>query len=179
MSAGFVVKPLAIDPCEAARRLGISEHELKALVDAEMVPCVWIGKHAVRFSIAAIEKMQDQALDVPKVVWKKPPMAYVPGDHPEVPFSRKDRTRARYVGNNTAWRKRVFERDEYQCRRCKCADPRVLTAHHVKPRNRNPGLAFDIENGLTLCENCHKIEHVINPVKPIRRKKHIRRDNDE
>jgi 5-methylcytosine-specific restriction endonuclease McrA len=176
--AGEEIKPLAVAPCEAAQRLGITEHELKALVEEKVIPCIWISTKTVRFSIAAIERLQGQEIVVPAVVWQKPALPIPPEDHPEEAFGRTRYTRARYVGSNPIWRKRVFERDNYQCRRCGCDDRRVLNAHHVKPRNRNPGLALDVENGITLCANCHKIEHVINPVRPVRRKKYTRRDSE-
>jgi len=155
------IRPLVATPDEAAQCLGISEHELKALVDAKKVPIMWIGTQCARFSLAMLEDLQLQPVDVPKVVWRKPPS---PEDHAEEPFSRTLYARRRYAGCLGTWRKRVLERDDHQCRRCGCSDHRVLTAHHLKPRNRHPELALDIENGIALCENCHKIEHIVKPV---------------
>lgn len=56
-----------------------------------------------------------------------------------------------------AWRKAVYERDEYRCR--KCGMQKHLHAHHIKPFAGNPYLRYTISNGLTLCQKCHSIEH--------------------
>lgn len=158
----FEITSPFLTPCEAAERLGISEHELKALVDAKKIPPVWVGAQTVRFSVALIERLEIQGIDIPRVNWRQPSP---PRESVEKPFTRVHRARKNYAGSIVGWRKRVLKRDNYRCCRCGCDDRRVLTAHHLKHRNRNPALVLDVENGMTLCENCHKIEHIINPVK--------------
>jgi len=55
------------------------------------------------------------------------------------------------------WTKSVKERDG---RRCQCCDSAEnLHAHHIKPKALHPELAFDISNGITLCESCHIAAH--------------------
>jgi predicted RNase H-like nuclease (RuvC/YqgF family) len=44
-----------------------------------------------------------------------------------------------------------------------------LVAHHVKPKSQYPELKFDLENGVTLCVDCHKDHHKKHPVKGIGR----------
>lgn len=59
------------------------------------------------------------------------------------------------------WRKAVFERDKYSCQ--KCGDDRGgnLRAHHIKNFATNESLRTDVNNGITLCENCHiEFHHV-------------------
>lgn len=55
------------------------------------------------------------------------------------------------------WSLAVRRRDGFMCR--KCGSREKLNAHHVKPFADFPGLRFNINNGITLCEDCHKKEH--------------------
>ena len=54
------------------------------------------------------------------------------------------------------WRKAVFERDEYACVIGGNAHGRKLQADHIKPFSKYPELRFDVNNGRTLCEDCHR-----------------------
>lgn len=60
--------------------------------------------------------------------------------------------------NNTAyqeWRKAVFERDNYRCLACGLKGV-YLQADHIYPSAYYPRLRYDINNGQTLCIDCHK-----------------------
>lgn len=52
------------------------------------------------------------------------------------------------------WRKAVFERDNYKC--VFCGSGGKLNADHIKPFAYFPELRFAIDNGRTLCVECHK-----------------------
>ena len=56
---------------------------------------------------------------------------------------------------NRNWRKEVFERDDYRCLDCGERGGK-LNADHIYPFAYFPRLRFDINNGQTLCEDCHK-----------------------
>lgn len=54
------------------------------------------------------------------------------------------------------WRKQVFERDNYTCQECFGERGQYITAHHIKSFAHYPKLRFVLNNGITLCEECHK-----------------------
>lgn len=54
------------------------------------------------------------------------------------------------------WREAVFERDCYTCVFCGDNKGGNLNADHIKRFADYPELRFAIDNGRTLCEDCHK-----------------------
>lgn len=56
------------------------------------------------------------------------------------------------------WRESVFERDDYTCQDCGERGVK-LNAHHIKRRATHPELATDVDNGVTLCIECHANRH--------------------
>ena len=55
------------------------------------------------------------------------------------------------------WRSKVFERDNYTCQCCLKRGGHNLQAHHKENFSSNKDLRFDIDNGVTLCSNCHSL----------------------
>ena len=55
------------------------------------------------------------------------------------------------------WGRAVKKRDNNKCIRC--GSTSKLEAHHIKHKKTNPELAFDVSNGITLCDQCHYKEH--------------------
>ena len=52
------------------------------------------------------------------------------------------------------WRTSVYERDDYTCQCCGSRGGE-LNAHHINQFADYPKLRYDINNGITLCVNCH------------------------
>lgn len=66
------------------------------------------------------------------------------------PENQKLRSSAKYE----QWRKSVFERDHYTCKLCGQYGGK-LNADHIKAWAKYPKFRFDINNGRTLCVDCH------------------------
>ena len=60
----------------------------------------------------------------------------------------------RYTREYKQWRSAVFDRDNYICQQCNNGGR--IQAHHIHSWSNYPEQRFDIDNGITLCEECHK-----------------------
>lgn len=58
------------------------------------------------------------------------------------------------------WRSDVFNRDGYTCSCCGVVGGR-LNAHHIYNYANHEDIRFDVDNGITLCGECHKLYHNI------------------
>lgn len=67
------------------------------------------------------------------------------------PINAKIRNSNKYA----LWRLSVFERDDYTCQDCGQRGGE-LQADHIKPFAHFPELRLSVNNGRTLCVNCHK-----------------------
>lgn len=73
------------------------------------------------------------------------------------------------------WRKEVFTRDKFTCKKCNDNKGGNLEAHHIKSLMRildenniktiedayNCDELWDVSNGITFCKECHIKEHII------------------
>lgn len=67
------------------------------------------------------------------------------------------------------WRESVYKRDNWTCQECGIRGGQ-LHPHHIMSFAEFPDLRFEISNGITLCESCHK--KTDNYAKNIKRKEY-------
>jgi len=86
--------------------------------------------------------------------------------------NNRDRQRERMLGSNnphfnggygrggiqTWWKQEVIRRDDYTCQKCGLRETLVgfMQADHIQPKGAYPDLEFELDNGQTLCPNCHR-----------------------
>ena len=74
-----------------------------------------------------------------------------------------ERNKLKYESRNYPeyhkWRTAVYKGDNYQCRICGDNKGHNLNAHHLESYANNPNLRTTLENGITICETCHKDFH--------------------
>jgi len=73
------------------------------------------------------------------------------------PLVRLERNSQKYKD----WQQAVFKRDNFKCWICGHQSTK-LHAHHKRFFADNPDLRFDINNGITLCDECHRLVHYNN-----------------
>lgn len=72
-------------------------------------------------------------------------------------LSEEYRLEHRIIEGYNTWRREVLERDGYTCQ--KCGNKDHLATHHIKNYMTYKEGRTDINNGITLCVDCHKKFH--------------------
>ena len=67
------------------------------------------------------------------------------------------RNDSRTHSNYLEWRKKIIKRDAKRCKDCGLDNN--LQAHHLKSYTHFPEISLDLNNGITLCRDCHKKRH--------------------
>lgn len=75
-----------------------------------------------------------------------------------IPYEEPEKRNERLSKEYDHWRMAVFKRDRFCCKNCGTTQ-KPLNAHHKQPWAKYPDLRYDINNGITLCEDCHKKIH--------------------
>lgn len=57
------------------------------------------------------------------------------------------------------WRLKVYAKDHYTCQKCKKRGGIKLHAHHIYNFSNNKNLRFEVCNGITFCDKCHRKFH--------------------
>lgn len=64
-----------------------------------------------------------------------------------------DMTDSQYVHAIDLWSKTIKKLDNNMCKNCD--SKKDLNAHHIQPKKDFPELSLDLNNGVTLCDECH------------------------
>lgn len=78
----------------------------------------------------------------------------VPKDYPVWNTGRRD-AEGRTSYKHLDWAKAVKTKDRFICQHCGLNEKDILQAHHIKGWEEFLEFRFVVENGLTLCCNCH------------------------
>jgi 5-methylcytosine-specific restriction endonuclease McrA len=95
------------------------------------------------------EKNNTPEVNAKKVHWGE--------NHPKW-IADRSKLKSRTRPEMNIWRNLVFKRDNFTCKNCNKIGKK-LHAHHKAPYSIFPMLRWELNNGVTLCENCHKALH--------------------
>jgi len=68
----------------------------------------------------------------------------------------------KHTRNTYNWKKEVHQKDNYTCQKCGYVGKKydgILQAHHINNYKNFKELRNTIDNGITLCKDCHKSLH--------------------
>ena len=72
--------------------------------------------------------------------------------------THEKRAKERRTGKERGWRIAIFQRDKRICKKCG-VEKRKIVAHHINSYDIHEKERYDINNGVTLCEECYKDFH--------------------
>ncbi len=75
-------------------------------------------------------------------------------------LTQEERESGRNIEGYWEWRKQVYERDDYTCQCCEKVGGN-LNAHHLDSYDWCKEKRTDVDNGITLCSDCHNDFHHI------------------
>lgn len=81
-----------------------------------------------------------------------------PTYNPNITDEEREKGRFLFHDDLEQWRKSVFERDDYTCQICGKRGS-TIHAHHLNGYHWDKNERFSIDNGVTLCKDCHYTFH--------------------
>ena len=126
--------------------------------NSENIKCDYCGKDFFRSESG----IGEHNFCSPKCYWEYRKIHYTKENHSSwnPNLTEEERIKKRHYEEYDIWRKLVFERDNYTCQCCK-KDTHNNVAHHLDGYNWCENKRTDIDNGVTLCNKCHKKFHSI------------------
>lgn len=116
----------------------------------------WLGKKRPSPSLETRRRMSEAQ----KRIGNKPPVRYGEKNNKWKGGISKNCPYKHYRNKEYIyWRKQVFERDNYTCQLCGIRGGVILHPHHLKSYTRFPEFRYDVNNGKTLCIDCHREIH--------------------
>jgi ribosomal protein L37AE/L43A len=119
--------------CKVCRK-ELARRESKTILCRE---CFWKSEEGLKHAISHL----------PKPKYGK--------DHPNWTGGGTKRHRLMGRKKYILWRTAVFMKDDYTCQKCG-ARGKYMQADHIKPWAKYPELRYAIDNGRTLCVECHR-----------------------
>ena len=74
-------------------------------------------------------------------------------------LTEEERKNKRSCNEYMIWEQTVKKRDNYTCIKCNCKKSGNLVSHHLNGYNWDKEHRYDLTNGVTLCDTCHKNFH--------------------
>ncbi|MBC6982876.1 HNH endonuclease [Caulobacter sp. 17J80-11] len=136
-----------------------STPEIAALIGCSpRIVCTWLERHGIERRSRGSEKGHTRATDDARQKMSTAKKdRFLGADNPNwkggQPTVDPDRNRYRAK----AWVRAVKSRDGWRC--VKCGSQTHLHAHHIKRWKEHPELRYDLNNGVTLCFDCHEEAH--------------------
>jgi hypothetical protein len=143
-----------------APQLGFAETVTMGSVGELLVPCTYCGKNhspTIQAALNRIMSLNGKARGERRFYCSDACKQACPSYNQERYWKKQKPATSREV--SAYFRQLVLKRDNWICQRCGAGVEAELHVHHIEGAVQQPGMANDLENGITLCKECHKYAH--------------------